>query len=697
MIGIFSSSAGILYLPKHGTSEYTVLDLVSGEEQDLVSTQYLYTATQDWIEIEGNNADTLLEITRYEYKLKRTVSLLRLAISGLEKTLENDVLQHVEEILISGLSSNKVLDQLLVAPLAEPSSTVTLGKSSLSHGLSTVAAILDELVELQPILNRLTDLWLGLEESSFIDTLESREVIWATIVNKCEMNRLLKAANRQEFKAKWNLLAFHFTTPKTRSEVCKIGEELSRRLFPGNAEEEIVREDITEETIPSPSNQIEPVIKSRKVYEKVKKQIIAIAQAVSDGRDLRAERFLRQLVQEQIAFSGGEDYAVKSLCNIAQQCADMFRMDFEAICLKEALQLQRYDPWTLIQYGDHLKRVGNYDEALKYFTEAEQFGESDIAKSSIADVYSQQSEYTKALQIYESIPDWKYKPEVYTAIADTLRKMSRIAEAEEAYTELIHLAEEDLPKFNESAIRAQAGMAEIAKTQGRLEDAFQSYRVILKQEEVDDRDRVIYRLGLCNILKLMERFDEAYSIADDVVHEYPFSMQARFTRGSILGLIGKELEGLKDLPESSSSRSWREWLRYYYRGLLLFKLKRYEDAKKNLVEEFPKAIASGEEKTILRMAAALCFLGEDEIYEADGILSEIHELNDCHAQYLSLVLKIHSAARKEDLDTMHLLKEQIAGLKLKDSRLDKAIIALDKRDFSVAIECEIIALLKLAA
>jgi hypothetical protein len=40
------------------------------------------------------------------------------------------------------------------------------------------------------------------------------------------------------------------------------------------------------------------------------------------------------------------------------------------------------------------------------------------------------------------------------------------------------------------------------------------------------------------------------------------------------------------------------------------KLKRYKDAKKNLVEELSKAIASSEEKAIIRMAAALCYLSE---------------------------------------------------------------------------------------
>ena len=161
--------------------------------------------------------------------------------------------------------------------------------------------------------------------------------------------------------------------------------------------------------------------------------------------------------------------------------------------------------------------------------------------------------------------------------------------------------------------------------------------------------------------------------------------------------MGREPEGLKDLPESNASRSWQEWLRRYYRGLLLFKLKQYKDAKKNLVEEFPKAIASGEEKAILRMAAALCFLREDKTVEVHEILSQIPDLYDCHAQYLYLVLQLHTATIKEDLSTIKSLKEQIARLKFVDAKLDKAVLALNERNFLLAFEYEADALLKLAA
>ena len=138
-------------------------------------------------------------------------------------------------------------------------------------------------------------------------------------------------------------------------------------------------------------------------------------------------------------------------------------------------------------------------------------------------------------------------------------------------------------------------------------------------------------------------------------------------------------------------------MRSYFRGLLLFKLKRYGDAKKNLVEELSKAIASGEEKAILRMAAALCFLGEDKIPEVDMILSDIPTLHDCHAHYLYLVLKLHSATRKKDLAMMKSLKEQISGLQVENAGLEKAIMALGKWNFTLALTYEADAFLKLAA
>jgi len=696
MIGLSSRSAGVLLIPRSETDGYSVLDVIEGKEQDPVEAQYLYSTVQDWVEIKGANKEDLLATAIQEYWLARTVSLLREVIGGLESSLEKRVLEHVEEILGSRDFSEKVLDRLLVAPLINPRSPLAAAKSALSYGFAAVASILDELAELQPLLHRLTDLWLGLAETAFSHFEESKEMIWATVVENCGIKQLLKTGNRNDFAAQWNLLAFKFTTPRSRIGVGILGKTISHRLFPSEEQAKIMVAPFMEDIESEASDDEERVVSVHKTFTRVEKQIAAIAQAVSEGRDTRADKFLRELIRDQTSSTGGESYAVKSLCNIAKRCADMFRMDFEVICLDKARRLNPFDAWTLIQYGDHLKRVGNYDEALRVFDQAKKFGENDIASSSVADVYSQQGDYAKAILAYEAIPNWSDKAEVRTAIADNLRRMGRMEDAQKAYSELVNLAQQGLLEFVGSNIRAQAGIAEIAKKQGKLEETLRIYEEILKQE-TDERTRIVYRLSLCNILKLMERFDQAYKVVDEVIQEYPFAMEARFIRGSILGLIGQENKGLEDLPESSGCRSWREWLRRYYRGLLLLKLERYGDAKKNLVEELNKAVASGEDKAILCMAASLWYLREDKTLEVDKIMSNIPELYDCHIQYLSLVLKLHSATLKKDLATMDSLKKRIAGLEVVDTGLEKAVVALNKGNFSLALTCEIDALLKLAA
>ncbi len=697
MIGISSRSAGVLILPKPGTDEYAVLDVVEGKEQDPVEANYLYSSLQDWEELQGADKESLLETVSQEFWLARTVSLFREVIGGLESSLKGRVLEYIEELLGSRVSSEETLNRLLIAPLVNLQSLESLAKSALSQGFSAVGSIIDELKELQPLLRRLTDLWLSLDEVSFRDIPESKETIWITMVEKCDMRRLLKAGNVTDFTTQWNLLAFHFKSPLSRAGITALARELSERLFRHYKRSEITLGTVPKEEEVVPRKDDVQGIGYYERFESVQKQIAAIAQAVSQGNDSKAEKFLRELIEQQISFSDGVSYALKSLCNIAQQCADMYRMDFEILCLDKANELDPTDTWTHIQYGDHLKRIGKYDEALKVFAQTDQPGENYIVQASIADVYSQQGDYARAIQEYKAIEAWDEKFDVRLAIADILRKMGQLDKSEALYRELIYLAHKGLTGIMFSDVRTQVGLAEIAKKRGKLEDASQIYYEILKRDGIEDRDRIIYKQGLCNILKLMDHFEEAYKIVDECVQQYPFAMQARFIRGSILGLIGQELDGLKDLPESSGSRSYGEWLRHYYRGLLLLKLERYEDAMKCLIEELPKAIAFGEEKSIIRMGAALCYLGKNENIKADKVLSEIPDLHDCHVQYLSLVLKLHLATQKKDLAKIKSLKECIDRLQVVNANLEKAVEALGKKDFSLALTCETNALLKLAA
>jgi tetratricopeptide (TPR) repeat protein len=699
MIGISSNSAGVLLLPDQEIGKYSPVDLIDGNSLDADETLYLYAAVQDWEEIEGDDSASIWGTASHNYWLARAVSLIRLAIEGLEKSIEERVLEEVEDILSTHVSSEKVLDHLLIAPLKKPDSPQGLVSVALSHGFSAVASILNELVNQQPLIRKFSEIWLSIPEECFNGLGMSRQDIWIKVVEICSIKKLI-SASCQDFKSKWDNLMFDLPSPQLRLGINRLGQEFYRRLFPQSKDEVLSPEPLVENSdslYDYPKRQVS----NYELYMRVKKQINAIETAVSQGNDRNANKFLNELMRMQVS-SGDENYAVKSLCNIAQKSADNFRLDFERKCLEFALQLRSTDSWTLIQYGDHLKRSGEYEKALEELAKAEMSKtdaeNGEVATSSMADVYAQQGEYEKSIDIYKTIPNWDRKAAVRTAIADNYRKMGRIEDAEIAYKELIGLIQEGaLEKSTGTEARVLAGMAEIAKRRGHFENAIETYRKILMRNDLDIREVFIYEIGLCNVLKSAGNLDDAYVLVDKIIQDYPFARQARFIRAAILGLLGRPLEGLDYLHEDSGSCSWEEWKQHYFRGLLLFKLKRYADAKPNLVENFSKTIAVGEEKSILRMASALFSLMENKMSEADSILLELPPLSDCQAQYLSLVLKLHVAALKKDLDAANALRGAISNICIVDTRLQQAVKALDEENYPLALECETDAFLALAA
>jgi len=697
MNAICSPSAGVVLIPKSGTSEYVVFDIASGLERDPEQSRFCHSAAQDWRDIEGSDPTALLALAAMEYWTDRVTSLLRFAINGLEASVQQRVLEHVEELLATKVSSRRVLNRLLIAPLTSCEGTSKLAKFALASGLNAVGSVLDELQSLQPLLSRLVGLWLSLEEYLFDPFSETKEMIWLTVIEKQGIRPLLEARDKREFLDYWNLMAFHFKTPRARSGIPILGNELASRLFP--EAERLMPQEARPNDGPSIEETEEQTrtVDIHEAFTQAEKEINGIVRAIARGQDANAKKFIQQLVNRQTRVKGGKEFAVKSLCNIAKQSADLFRVDFEAECLKIARQIDPDDAWMLIQLGDHLKRQGKYDEALKILKQAAEDGERDVAASSVADIYAERGDYFRAIRVYQAIPGWENAPAIRMAVADNLRRSGRTQEALDAYGELIDKARRGPLPFTGSEDRALVGIAEIAKRRGNLDEAMRIYVEVLERSSVGSRDRAIYQLGLCNVLKLKEDFTGAFKVVDEVIAEYPFATQARFIRGSILGLMGMESEGLKDLPETSSSSSWQEWLRPYCRGLLLLKLKRYADARKHLVEAFPNAVASHEEIAILRMAATLWFLADDNTDEAKQLLSGMPDLQDAQAQYLAMVLRLHLAARNEDTAAIKSVQARMAHLNLTYPRLGGAVLAIEKRDFAAAVMCEADALLMIAA
>ena len=152
----------------------------------------------------------------------------------------------------------------------------------------------------------------------------------------------------------------------------------------------------------------------------------------------------------------------------------------------------------------------------------------------------------------------------------------------------------------------------------------------------------------------MGHLDEAVTIADNLVHEAPFFLQARIKRGSILGMLNREEETLADVPAGGVPRAFGEWMRGYCRGLLLFKLGRYAEAKVELTEHLSAALDRGDNRGIIRLGAAFAYLHAKEFDRAQSELDAIEANRDFFSEYLSDVLRLHLAVARKDQQTLEM-------------------------------------------
>lgn len=702
MMGIASKSTGF-FIYYNAEEPEVVFDVINDIQYKPSEFYHQGSIIQDWEPVERKDISIVLENIQNEYWINRAASYVRISIEGIESSVEREILEYIEELISVRDVKNKLVDRLLIAPLKTPEILQDLAKKSLSYGCAVTASIFDELFEYQPQLNRFVAIWLyNIPRDVFKNFTESKEIIWRKIVEDIGIMQFLKAKGKDDFVKLWNPFVFsYFSEQRSRSGWNALGQAISNNLFP---QEKDVKFDVSinddSENLFSNGFEIERKTSDHEKYKKVIKQVESIAKEIANGRDKRANKYLNQLIKEQISSPKGEEYVIKSLCNLAKLCADMFRMDFERICLDEAMNIQPNDSWLRIQFGDHLKRVGKYSEAIKILQETQNARTTNynVIQSSIADVYSQMEDYEKAISIYKSIDNWENEAMVRTAIADNYRKMGRLDDAEKDYNETLLLH-----KNARDAVRSKIGLAEIAKKRGDFQKAYDLYTKVIEQNEFEDIDSVMINLGWCNVLKLMEKYEEAYKIVNKIIIQHPFAMQAKMTRASLLGLMGQAQEGLKDFGKKNGNGSFKNWQKIYYKGLLLFKLEQYVDAKENLIEELNNDTFSNEGKSVLRMAASLCFLRDGSFSEADALLSEIGKTYDYNIEYLQLVMKLHSATQKDDKKIISIIKEKIEKINVRSDsskikeNLKKAVLFINEKNFQAAIELETDALLSLAS
>jgi tetratricopeptide (TPR) repeat protein len=690
MNALCSYTAGVFVCPK---AEYESPDLHWLNEQadwSEVEIRHALSLVDDWETIVGDDEQALVEKCHRVYWSRRLATWVICLLEGVSVDLERETLGCIEDALKARPITEELLNELLIAPLKQPDRATALAAQALGDGHAAIGAILERLHDLQPLLRRLVDTWLLVPNEYITELVSAQQALWLRVVREGVLIKLLEANTHEALRQSWNLLVFNEKLPAGRNAISQVGNWVAERLFPISSRQRNTAAQSDDE--PMPRDGWEDWQTKRRpnpdVHSSVMKQIREIATAVANGRDEKAKKFLGDLIDQQRRCSSRED-ALKSLCNIAQKCADMFRTDFERLCLDEALQIDPNDTWTLVQWGDHLKRTGDYDTAIEALNKAVSSGGSVVGISSIADVWAERGDYSKAAELYWSIPGWDQIVAVRTALADLLRRRGELVAATKEYQEIL--------KQWPEADRAVAGEAEAAKRMGNLGDAQRLYESLIDSPAIEPHSKLLYRVAMCGILKQTNKLSDAYSMVDGIVREAPFLMRARVERSTILGLLGQEQKAYSWMPKSDLPPGLGAWGRRYYSGLLLLKLKKYELAKNLLKQRFDTSLMSADEKVVLRLGAALAFLHENDMTNASRVLNDVGEATDCYTKYVRDVLQLHLAVVRSDREWIQTIVERLASARNEYKMIDDAVSMLQAGSIREALKLELNLLLTLAA
>lgn len=182
----------------------------------------------DWQECIADEEQALARAEQAIWN-RRCVSLCRSLLTDLSAELADSLIEEIDDLLKAKCSSELILAQLLIAPLAHPGRAGDAAQIAASSAIMAVAALFDEANSLQPLLKRLANAWLSLPLSLFKDFDFTPKHWWTEIANRGYLLKLLRAPTRQRFSLEWNNILFD-TSLKLRASSRQLHLELGNRL-----------------------------------------------------------------------------------------------------------------------------------------------------------------------------------------------------------------------------------------------------------------------------------------------------------------------------------------------------------------------------------------------------------------------------------------------------------------------------------
>jgi tetratricopeptide (TPR) repeat protein len=429
--------------------------------------------------------------------------------------------------------------------------------------------------------------------------------------------------------------------------------------------------------------------KALKALESALAQVDKISELATELKDAQAAKMLDELIAEQLRFSGGATYAVKSLCNIAAQTRRRQRGDFATKCLLRAFELNSTDPVVYFQLGTQLRDSQLYSEARRAYDKSLEYGDkTDVYRvqttlSAKAHVLTEQDLYDEAIREYESIPFCTDSFSIRNSIADLYRRKGNFREAMSRYLDLIQL--------DGTFHRAFAGKAEIAKRRGDPHRAIRVYNSLLTNAkfDVDEESYIVYQVARSGLFKRVGQFEKAIEIARNVLELDPNRLQSKVQLASLLTLTGKPSLSLAEAIRKEVG--WRDrWRIEMIEGLRLFSQNNHKDAVRHLVEEVDISSAAIDEQPLAKCAVAMAMISSQDSVGARELLGGV-AIDDRTICEFRQVLQYHSLL----LDRQQ-MKIQLPHLRRTSPEIRMAADSLREGNLQKALKHEIAFVLRAA-
>lgn len=588
-----------------------VLDLAHNDaprEFSSVNMNYLLQGATDLLSVEVDSEEKIFRLLNDEWKKDKALLLFLILIDSSEHE-ENrfEAAEALSELIEADNALSFIFYRLSSAPLPQIASIDEAIK--LAARFTAVKSLIETIQKLQPSIADCRKAWDGLDPSLFED-LQERDLFEQRAIDIGLFYKFAAAIAANDTQA-FSTAKFDAYTDKFLSDLWgsrDVVKQWSSQLGPGSTRilhEESIAALLADEQDSYANDEAAVYARQGPVHEAFRKVTTQIDEIKTLIRKLdidKAQKFISQLISYQISH-GDQNYAAKSLCNIASYAVDTYQHSLALECMKKAVEVAPEDGWSWGQLGDVYLHLAEFDQAREAFEKAsvwqeEHFGVNGLARilryrgQSVAaleaalsveqrfsldkgvwntlvligDLYREQGEYDRAQETFsDAIKRFPEEADPRSRLGNTLLEIGEFGRALTVYQDAI--------KFCAPTVDAYVGVGKVHQERGEFENALDAFNVAKRKFPLEPLPCTCR----AEVLSYLKKFDDAVDEYAWLRIEFPYDFAGFKGTAELLREQGKY--SFSEIQFDSAIRRFpNEPILYTRRAYLFKQAKRLADA-----------------------------------------------------------------------------------------------------------------------